>query len=248
MGVFVKCTIVSPQKLYHPVLPYGFNKKLTFCLCRTCVETCSTGDCTHTEDKNRALTGTWVMDEVRLAVEKGYRILDIYEVYEYQVTQYNPETGDGGLFLDYINNFLKLKEEASGYPSWVRSPDDEELYVKSFWTKEAIRLDRESIKSNAAKRGLAKLCLNSMWGKLTERKDRTQTRVITEPKDLYRFLATPGIEVTNLVFASDDVDCISWKHSVEELVPNLKSYDRGHRRLGHLRCQDSSVSLSRPVG
>ena len=85
-----------------------------------------------------------------------------------------------------------------------------------------IRLDRESIKSNAAKRGLAKLCLNSMWGKLPERSDRTQTRVITEPKDLYSFLATPGIEVTNLAFASDDVVWISWKHSAEERVPNLR--------------------------
>jgi len=49
------------------------------------------------------------MDEVRLAVEKGYRILDTYENYEYQVTQYNPETGEGGIFVDYINTFLKLK-------------------------------------------------------------------------------------------------------------------------------------------
>jgi len=49
------------------------------------------------------------MDEVRLAVEKGYRILEIYEVYEYQVTPYNPETGEGGLFVEYINSFLKLK-------------------------------------------------------------------------------------------------------------------------------------------
>jgi len=38
----------------------------------------------HREDDDRALTGTWVMDEVLLAVEKGYRILEIYEVYEYQ--------------------------------------------------------------------------------------------------------------------------------------------------------------------
>ena len=100
-----------------------------FYLCRTCVQTCSTGEFTHKEDAERALTGTWVMDEVRLAVEKGYRILEIYEVYEYEVTQYNPETGAGGLFVDYINTFLKLKAEASGYPSWVRSPEDEELYV-----------------------------------------------------------------------------------------------------------------------
>jgi len=40
---------------------------------------------------------------------KGYRILEIYEVYEYQVTQYNHETGQGVLFVDYINTFLKLK-------------------------------------------------------------------------------------------------------------------------------------------
>ena len=35
-----------------------------------------------------------------------------YEVYDYQVTQYNPETGEGGLFVELINNFLKLKLEA----------------------------------------------------------------------------------------------------------------------------------------
>ena len=54
------------------------------------------------------------MDEVRLAVEKGYRILQIYEVYEYQVTHYFPETGVGGLFVAYINTFWKLKAEPSG--------------------------------------------------------------------------------------------------------------------------------------
>jgi len=72
------------------------------------------------------------MDEVRLAVEKGYRILEIYEVYEYQVTQYSPETGEGGHFMVYINTFLKLKAEANGYPGWVRSPAGEEMYIQSF--------------------------------------------------------------------------------------------------------------------
>jgi hypothetical protein len=65
------------------------------------------------------LDGTWVIDEVRLAVDKGYRIIEIQEVYQYEVTQYNPDTSDGGLFVEYINTFLKLKAEASGYPSWV---------------------------------------------------------------------------------------------------------------------------------
>jgi hypothetical protein len=54
------------------------------------VHTSASGECEHTENEKRALTGTWVMDEVQLAVEKGYRILQIYEVYEYRVTRYDP--------------------------------------------------------------------------------------------------------------------------------------------------------------
>ena len=77
--------------------------------------------------------------------------------------------------------------------------------MESFWQSEETRLDKEVIRYNAAKQGLAKLCLNSMWGKLTERYDRTMTKIITEPKDLYVFLPTPGIELVNLAFASDDV-------------------------------------------
>jgi hypothetical protein len=37
MEGLMKCTIVPPEKLYHPVLPFRYNKKLLFCLCRTCV-------------------------------------------------------------------------------------------------------------------------------------------------------------------------------------------------------------------
>ena len=123
----------------------------------------------------------------------------------YQVTQYKPETDQGGFFVKYINTFPKLKAEASGYPCWVRSPEDEDRNVESFWQSEGIRLDREYIRLNAAKRGVDKFYLNSMWGKLTDRNDRTMTKIITEPKELYGFLPTPGIEVANVVFASDNV-------------------------------------------
>jgi len=58
-------------------------------------------------------------------------------------------------------------------------------------------------------------------GELTDRNDRTQSRVITEHKN-YNFLATLDIEVTNLAFTNDDVIWISWKHSAEERVPNLR--------------------------
>ena len=60
-----------------------------------------------------------------------------------------------------------------------------------------------------------------MWGKFTERNDRTRTKIITEPHELYKFLATPVVEVTNLAFPSDDVALLSWKVTAEENVPYL---------------------------
>jgi len=45
------------------------------------------------------------VDEVRLAVEKGYSTLDIYEISENEMKQYNPERGEGGLFVEYIKKF-----------------------------------------------------------------------------------------------------------------------------------------------
>jgi hypothetical protein len=128
-----------------------------FSLCRTCVLTSNTEPSCHKTYEEKALTGTWVIDEVRLAVQKGYRNLEIHEVYEYKRTRYDPENREGGLFAGYIHMFLKLTAEASGYPAWVRTPADEERYIESFWKSEEIRLDREAIKPNAAKRGLAKL-------------------------------------------------------------------------------------------
>jgi len=81
--------------------------------------------------------------------------------------------------------------------------------VESFWTSESIRLEKEAIRYNAAKRGLAKLCVNSMWVNLTERNDRTVNKVITEPKEPYGFPATPSIEVMNPVFSNHDVVGVS---------------------------------------
>ena len=41
------------------------------------------GQCQHLLDAERAISGTWVLDEVRLAVTKGYKFL---EIHEYAVT------------------------------------------------------------------------------------------------------------------------------------------------------------------
>jgi len=192
------------------------------------------GPCQHLTDTERAISGTRVLDKERMAVSWGYRILEIHEVYEYAITQYDASTGGGGLFVEYIDTFLKLKAKASGFPSWVRTPADDDLYIEEFRQSEGLLLDKDSIRHNASKRRLAKLCLNSMWGKLGENPRKTQTLLTSDPQELYTFLATPGIEVTTLLFAGDSVCWISWRHAEEAGAPSLRHTKR-------------QLVLSRPV-
>ena len=118
----VQCRFLPPRELYHPVLPYRHAGKLTFPLCATCVKEEMAKPplersyrCAHS-DEQRALTGTWCIPELQKAVELGYEIQYIYEVWHFDQTC-------EGLFQDYVNTWLKIKQEASGWPSWVG--DDE---------------------------------------------------------------------------------------------------------------------------
>jgi hypothetical protein len=40
--------------------------------------------------------------------------------------------------------------------------------------------------------------------------------MIADPQEQFRFLATPGIEVTNLLFAGDEAVWVTWKYAEEE--------------------------------
>jgi hypothetical protein len=119
--VLMKCSKLPPKYLFLPVLPFSWNNRLLFCLCRTCaIQQNRSQDCTYETAAERALTSTRVLNEIRLALQNCYKLVEVHEVYEYQVKKYNPESGDGGVFVEYINTFLKLKTEASGYPNWVQ--------------------------------------------------------------------------------------------------------------------------------
>ncbi len=156
----VKCAALPPRGLFHPVLPYRACGKLMFPLCRTCAETTSKTACTHT-DAERTITGTWCHVELLKAMEKGYEIVRLYEVWHF------PEQSDE-LFKDYVDTFLKTKQEASGYPKECVTPEQRELYVSEYLEHEGIELDPDKIAHNPGLRSLAKLMLNSFWGKLRD--------------------------------------------------------------------------------
>ena len=129
-----------------------------FPLCKTCADTKNPNPCTHT-DQERAIRGTWCHIEVMKAIEKGYVVLNLHEVWHWE------ETTDE-LFKDYVDTFLKLKQEASGYPPWCVTDEQKQQYIDRYYEREGIRLDPDKIEHNPGLRFLAKLMLNSLWGKL----------------------------------------------------------------------------------
>jgi hypothetical protein len=54
------------------------------------------------------LYGTWTSVEIHKALEHGYKILVIYEVYHYPNSK--------KIFDSYVDTFMKLKQESSGVP------------------------------------------------------------------------------------------------------------------------------------
>ncbi|XP_040276243.1 uncharacterized protein LOC120991509 [Bufo bufo] len=116
--------VYPPRDLFFPVLPVKLNKKLMFPLCYTCALSCQKDICSHTDDE-RSLTGTWCTIEIVLAVEKGYRSAEIYEIWHF------PNTTDD-LFAPYIKLHLRDKQEASGYPSWCKTDSEKTAYIAAF--------------------------------------------------------------------------------------------------------------------
>ena len=73
--------------------------------------------CTHLRNEDRSFTGTLVTIKLFAALDRGYKLLDVYEVWHFSETaQYDKASGEGGIFAVYIDTFLRIKQESSGYP------------------------------------------------------------------------------------------------------------------------------------
>jgi hypothetical protein len=210
-----KIKILPPRKLYHPVLPQKINGKFTFPLCRTCAEKQQQDHC-QCSDEDRAIIGIFCTPEIEKALDKkcGYQILKIYEVYHWEETsQYNIETGSGGIFGEYINLFLKIKQEASGWPGWVYTVQNAERYIEEYALQEGIQLDQGNINKNPALRSIAKLLLNSFWGKFGQRLNMQQTTFYhdSEADKFFQLLSDPSKEVSNFYIVSKEIIQVTWQ-------------------------------------
>ncbi|KAK4874279.1 hypothetical protein RN001_013639 [Aquatica leii] len=214
----IKCVVLPPRDLYHPVLPYRLHKKLMFILCRSCAEILNQNTCHHNESE-RSFVGTFVADELRKALSLNYKILEFHEIWEYKIEMYDSAAKTGGLFTGYIDNFLKLKQENSGWPASCQNEIQKEKYIKDYFQKEGVQLRKEKICKNSGMRYISKLMLNSFWGKFGQRENLTQTSIITNPREFFKLLTDPDVEVQSLIPVDDEVIILSWNRRDDSVKP-----------------------------
>ena len=217
--------VLPPTNLFHPVLPVRSDNKLTFPLCSACVKIeqmnpmlSRSSTCCHTIEE-RTLRGTWTTPEIQKAFQKGYKVVKIYEVWHFA-----PNQRREGLFGKYVNTFLKLKQEASGWPVEVGDdPEKRQDYIANYLRHENIQLDPENVEKNPGKRATAKLMMNSFWGKFGERQNKPKTVTITSPSQLYPYLFLDNFSLRNLRICTDDVMEIVFTEVQDNVVPSVKT-------------------------
>lgn len=207
----VRCRVLPPRDLFHPVLPYRVNGKLLFALCRSCCESFSQNACQHDNPADREFEGTWVSRELRKAVEKGYLVTRISEIWQYKIAQYDPSTRQGGLFTRYINSFLQLKQEASGWPTECTDDAAKERYLREYEEIEGIALNKNAVVKNPGLRSVAKLCLNSFWGKFGQRSNLPKTEIVKTYQRFITLLTSPDHEITDILPVNDNVMYVTWR-------------------------------------
>lgn len=206
----LKVTVKAPRNMLYPVLPIkmgsGNSLKLLFPLCFKCAENQNQNRCSCT-DLERQFTQTYCSPELNFAISCGYEIVHIHEVLHWSESeQYNSETQTGGLFTEYINTFLKVKQEASGYPEEIVDCQVlKDQYIQEYQNHEGISLDKTKIVKNAGLRSLAKLALNSFYGKFGQRTDLRKTQFVTDLSVLVNLLLDRTKRVNDFSFLSENI-------------------------------------------
>ena len=171
----VKCEVQPPRQLYHPVLPrkvrISGTEKLVFDL---------------GGENNESFVGTWTTMEVNKAVEKGYKINHIYEVHHF-------DDQSTTIFKTYVERFLKIKQESSGFPKNVHTEEEKDNYITNYHEKQGILLDKEKITKNSGLRAFSKLCVNNLWGRLGMRQFNNKRDIVRTRSQLLHILTDPKI-------------------------------------------------------
>lgn len=146
--------------------------------------------------------GCFGTEELCLAVRNGYQIGEIYEVYHW-----SEEESSDTLLRGYVSFFLRMKQEAEGWRKLGAScenPTDEEkdeVIERVFVENGHIaRIRKEMMEKNPTKRQLAKIFLNSLWGKFCQKPHKEHFVTIHGYQQFMKIWFDPTIDRSSFSF------------------------------------------------
>lgn len=208
----MKCSILPPRNLYVPVLPgkYGSDNKLIFTLCHTCANLRTSKRCKHT-DEQRTITGTWFTEEIKLALEMGYQLKSVHGIHHFENTSTE-------LFSDFIKLFYGLKIHASGRPSHCKNDEDLKKFIQEVKEKEGVDLDFDKFSLNPPMRQIAKLLINSLWGRFGLRRNLPCHKFVSSAEEIFEIMDDPANQVTNILPLHENMVLVTFKKSCADFL------------------------------
>ena len=113
---------------------------------------------------------------------------------------------------------MKIKLEFSNYDFKTK---EEEANFKAR-RKESLDIDIEKFEFNAGLKSIAKLCLNSLWGKFAQRSNMSQTKYVTEVFEFYEILLDDKLDNKNFQFINDEMVQMTYNFK-DQFVDNSKN-------------------------
>ncbi|KAL3114415.1 hypothetical protein niasHT_017279 [Heterodera trifolii] len=191
--------VLAPRNIRVPLLGYRTkDERFTFPLCGVCADRRQQRPCRHGDDK-RSWVCAYTHVELNKALQLGYVVTDLFEVWDYA-------EWDDTLFSSYVNSFVGLKVQASGWPEGCDTEEQRQAFVAEFLRTEGIHLDPTKVAFNPGLRLIAKTLANSLWGKLAQRVGHTEIQYTRTPAEFHKLIDDPTYDKLDFVHVSDHMD------------------------------------------
>ena len=186
--------------------------------------------------------GCWGLDELELAWRQGYKVLEVYGIIHWDPSQRSDQ-----LFRPYVDFFLRMKQEAEGWKKLGargNDPDEEEqtrLVEELFQSNGQIgRIRKEKVSKNPVKRMLAKLFLNSLWGKFAQKPETEIFGTVYGLKQFFELWKNKQVIQSSIEFRQVSSEIFKVKYKMNEEY--IRSNRRGNMALAakvteHARCE-----------
>lgn len=116
---------------------------------------------------------------------------------------------------------MKIKQEASGWPTECDTEEKKRNYLQENEQHEGIQLDYKKVEKNPGLRSLAKLTLNSCWGKFGQRPNQTQVTTCTKPSEFFQIIRGDRQMIHRIEIANEHM--IEVFHSFKEVCDPVQT-------------------------